>query len=150
MNMGQIGALTGIYPAVWGILQLLTGPLSDRIGRKALIVAGMFVQALAQVWIFLQKSFAPFAMGAALLGIGTAMAYPVLLALVSDVAGPDWRGSALGIYRLWRDSGYAVGAVATGIVADHFGATTSVVVVAGLAILSGGFAAARLSKQKSV
>ena len=137
MGIGQVGVLTAIYPAVWGILQLLTGPLSDRIGRKTLIMSGMWVQAAALAAIAFQGQFFSFAAGAALLGAGTAMVYPVLLAVVSDAAEPAWRGSALGIYRFWRDSGYAVGALTTGIIADNFGIKASILAVALLAFLSG-------------
>lgn len=144
MGIGQVGALTAIYPAVWGILQLLTGPLSDRVGRKTLIMWGMWVQAAALVAISFQDQFWSFAAGAALLGAGTAMAYPVLLAVVSDIAEPAWRGSALGIYRFWRDSGYAVGALTTGIIADNFGLEASILVVAGIAFVSGLIVMTRL------
>ena len=146
MGIGQVGALTAIYPAVWGILQLLTGPLSDRVGRKTLIMWGMWVQAAALVAISFQGQFWSFAAGAALLGAGTAMAYPVLLAVVSDVAEPAWRGSALGIYRFWRDSGYAVGALTTGIIADNFGIEASIQVVAGIAFASGIIVTVRMRR----
>lgn len=146
MGIGQVGILTAIYPAVWGILQLLTGPLSDRIGRKMLIILGMWVQATALVAISFQGQFWSFAAGAALLGAGTAMVYPVLLAAVSDVAEPAWRGSALGIYRFWRDSGYAVGALTTGIIADNFGIGASILAVAGLAFLSGIIVTVRMPR----
>ena len=103
LSLGDIGTLAAIYPAVWGIAQLFTGAWSDRIGRKGLIVAGMWVQAGAIAIIALAASFAGFALGAALLGLGTAMVYPTLLAAIGDVAHPSWRASAVGVYRLWRD-----------------------------------------------
>jgi len=137
MNLKQIGVLTAIYPAFWGVLQLLTGSLSDRIGRKRLICAGMWVQAAALALISLGHAFWWFAIGAALLGTGTAMVYPVLLAAVSDVADPLWRGTSLGVYRLWRDSGYAVGAMAGGILADFLGMEPAFWLIAGATFGSG-------------
>lgn len=118
---GQIGLLFALYPGVWGVGQLVTGALSDRIGRKHLITAGMTVQAAALALIAATTGFAGWAVGAALLGAGTAMVYPTLLAVIGDVAHPVWRGRAVGIYRVWRDSGYAVGAIFGGIVADLMG-----------------------------
>jgi MFS family permease len=137
MSLKQIGVLTAVYPAVWGILQLATGSLSDRIGRKRLIYTGMWVQAAALAWIASGNGFWWFAAGAALLGLGTAMAYPVLLAAVSDNAEPLWRGSALGVYRFWRDAGYAAGAVAVGIIADTLGMQVAFWLIAGLTLSSG-------------
>ncbi len=137
MNLNQVGILTAMYPAVWGVLQLFTGSLSDRIGRKRLIYAGMWVQAAALAWISLGANFWWFAAGAALLGVGTAMVYPVLLTAVSDVADPLWRGTALGVYRLWRDSGYAIGALAAGLLADFLGMQPSFWLIGFVALCSG-------------
>lgn len=122
----QIGLLFALYPGVWGAGQLVTGALSDRIGRKHLITTGMAVQAAALALIAATDGFAGWAAGAVLLGAGTAMVYPTLLAVVGDVAHPLWRGRAVGIYRVWRDSGYAVGAVLGGIVADLMGLQAAV------------------------
>lgn len=137
MNFTQIGWLAAIYPAVWGIGQLFTGALSDRIGRKGLIVAGMWLQSAGIGLIALSSGFIGFAAGAVVLGVGTAMVYPTLLAAIGDVAHPTWRASAVGIYRLWRDLGYAVGAVIAGVVADQLGISAAMLVIAALTFGSG-------------
>ena len=144
LDLRQIGILGFTYPAVWGILQLWTGALSDRWGRKRLIALGMMVQGVALVGIALVRGFGPWAAGSALLGVGTAMVYPALLASIGDVAHPRWRGSAVGVYRLWRDSGYAVGALLAGALSDLFGMTWAIGVVAVLTLLSGGLVAWRM------
>jgi MFS family permease len=135
MNVGQIGILSFTYPAVWALLQLGTGALSDRWGRKGLIAGGMLVQSVALAAIALVRGFWPWVGAAALLGAGTAMVYPTLLAAIGDVAHPRWRGSAIGMYRLWRDSGYAVGALLAGALADLFGMMWA---IAGVALLTFG------------
>jgi MFS family permease len=142
--VAQIGILSFIYPAVWGVLQLGTGALSDRYGRKGLIAGGMIVQSLALAAIALASGFWAWASAAALLGAGTAMVYPTLLASISDVAHPRWRGSAVGVYRLWRDSGYAIGALVAGVLADIFGMATAIGAVAMLTFLSGLLVAWRM------
>jgi MFS family permease len=144
MSLTEIGTLAAIYPAVWGLAQLATGVSSDRLGRKGLIVAGMWTQAVGIVVIALGASFLAFAAGAALLGLGTAMVYPTLLAAIGDVAAPSWRASSVGVYRLWRDLGYAVGALVAGLVADAFGLTSATLTVAGLTFLSGVVVALRM------
>jgi MFS family permease len=144
LSLERIGWLAAIYPAVWGIGQLFTGALSDRVGRKWLIAGGMWVQAVGIVWIVMSSHFAGFAAGAVLLGAGTAMVYPTLLAAVSDVAHPRWRASSVGVYRLWRDSGFAVGALLAGIVADLLGLTTAIWSVAVLTAASGVVVAIRM------
>lgn len=144
LSLAQIGALAAIYPAVWGLAQLGTGAWSDRVGRKRLIVAGMWTQAAGIVVIALGSSFTVFASGAALLGFGTAMVYPTLLAAIGDVAHPSWRASAVGVYRLWRDMGYAVGALLAGLVADAFGLVAATLTIAGLTFASGLFVAVRM------
>lgn len=150
MSLTQIGTLAAIYPAVWGICQLFTGALSDRIGRKRLIATGMWVQAIGIALITVTKSFGGFTLGVTLLGIGTAMVYPTLLAAIGDVAHPSWRASAVGVYRLWRDLGYAVGALVAGITADLFGLGPAMWVVAGLTALSGLIAALRMNETLNV
>ena len=144
MTLKQIGMLAAIYPAVWGIGQLFTGAWSDRIGRKQLIVWGMWIQAGGIALTASSPRFQGFAAGGILLGIGTAMVYPTLLATIGDVAHPSWRASAVGVYRLWRDLGYAVGALLAGITADLFGLAPALWLVAGLTVLSGLIAAARM------
>lgn len=145
LDLAQVGALAALYPAVWGVLQLATGALSDRLGRKRLIVAGLWLQAAAIGGIALSETFAAFAWASALLGAGTAMVYPTLLAAVGDVARPSWRASAVGVYRFWRDLGYAVGAVLAGLTADAFGMPTALATVAALTFLSGLAVAVRMT-----
>jgi MFS family permease len=129
---------------VWGVGQLVTGALSDRIGRKHLITAGMSTQAAALVLIALGEGFGGWALGTMLLGAGTAMVYPTLLAVVGDVAHPAWRGRAVGVYRVWRDLGYAVGAVLGGIVADLMGLHAAVWAAAGISAVSALVVAVRM------
>ncbi|WP_034721128.1 MULTISPECIES: MFS transporter [Actinomycetes] len=144
LPVDQIGLLFAIYPAVWGAGQLFTGGLSDRIGRKHLITGGMFVQAVALALIALGDSFAMWAAGTAILGAGTAMVYPTLLAVIGDVAHPAWRGRAVGVYRVWRDLGYAVGAIAGGIVADLMGLNAAVWAAAAVSVVSATGVAVRM------
>jgi MFS family permease len=144
MSLAQIGTLAAIYPAVWGLGQLFTGAWSDRVGRKRLIVAGMWTQAAGIVVIALGSSYAVFATGAVLLGLGTAMVYPTLLAAIGDVAHPSWRASSVGVYRLWRDMGYAVGALLAGVVADAFGLSAATLTIAALTFVSGVVVALRM------
>lgn len=144
LGLNLIGVLVFVYPASWGVLQLVTGALSDRIGRKPLIVSGMLLQALALIGVAVGNSFWPWLVALVLLGAGTAMVYPTLLAAISDVAHPSWRGSAIGIYRFWRDSGYVVGALLAGILADQFGIQAAIAGVAALTLGSGILAQARM------
>ncbi|TVR66936.1 MAG: MFS transporter [Gemmatimonadales bacterium] len=144
LTVSQIGILTFIYPALWGILQLWTGGLSDRIGRKPLIVGGMVLQGLALFVVAAGDEFWIWFAGSALLGAGTALVYPTLLASVADVAHPAWRGSAVGVYRLWRDSGYAFGAIVAGLLADMLGIAPAVLAGGLLALLSAGVAWVRM------
>lgn len=146
MTLAQIGILAAIYPAVWGASQILTGALSDRIGRKWLIVWGMWLQAAGIAVTALTADFRGFGLGAVLLGIGTAMVYPTLLATIGDVAHPAWRASAVGVYRLWRDLGYAVGALLAGLTADLFGLASALWLVAVLTLLSGMIVAVRMNE----
>ncbi|MPZ73990.1 MAG: MFS transporter [Nitriliruptorales bacterium] len=136
LDLATVGLLTAVAPAVWGIGQLGTGALSDRIGRKWLIAAGQLTQAAGLLLIAAGETFAVWAAGSAMLGAGTAMAYPTLIAAVGDVAHPAWRGAAIGVYRLWRDIGFAVGAVVAGALADLYSVATAVVVVAAVTAAS--------------
>lgn len=144
LSLAEIGTLAALYPAVWGLGQLVTGAASDRLGRKGLIVGGMWIQALGIVAIALGSSFGLFATGAVLLGLGTAMVYPTLLAAIGDVAHPSWRASAVGVYRLWRDMGYAIGALLAGLIADTFGLSTATLTIAALTFTSGVVVALRM------
>ncbi|MBA3396793.1 MAG: MFS transporter [Deltaproteobacteria bacterium] len=144
MSVDRIGALAAIYPAVWGLAQLGTGALSDRLGRKWMIVGGMWMQAGAIALVVSSISFWAFAVGQALLGLGTALVYPTLLAALGDVAHPSWRASAVGVYRLWRDLGYAIGALLAGLVADFVGAPAAIWLVAGITAVSGIVVAVRM------
>ena len=146
MSLERMAALAAIYPATWGLAQLGTGALSDHIGRKWLIVTGMWTQAGGIVLIAVSGTFLGFATGAVLLGVGTAMVYPTLLAAIGDVASPSWRASAIGVYRFWRDLGYAIGAVIAGLTADLFGLSGALSIVAGLTFVSGLIAAARMQE----
>jgi MFS family permease len=144
LSLGQIGVLAALYPAVWGLGQLVTGALSDRTGRKPLITAGMLLQAGALALVAATHTFVLWALAAVLLGAGTAMVYPTLLAAVGDVAHPAWRARAVGVYRLWRDGGFAIGALAAGLLADAFGITTAIWAIAALTAASGLIVAARM------
>lgn len=146
MSLEQVGVLAAVYPATWGIAQLVTGAWSDRVGRKWLIASGMWVQSVGIGLVIVAASFAGFALGAALLGIGTAMVYPTLLAAIGDVAAPSWRASSVGVYRLWRDLGYAVGAVIAGLCADALGLSAAMWIVAALTFLSGTMVAIRMTE----
>ncbi|MDX8048447.1 MFS transporter, partial [Lentzea sp. BCCO 10_0798] len=141
--------LAAVYPAVWGLGQLVTGPLSDRWGRKHLITAGMLLQAAALALVAVADTFTVWLVAAVLLGAGTAMVYPTLLATIGDVAHPAWRARAVGVYRLWRDGGFAVGALLGGIVADLWGLRAAVWVVAVLTALSGIVVAVRMYETHS-
>jgi MFS family permease len=133
----QVGLLAAIYPGVWGLTQLGTGALSDRLGRKGMIVGGMWMQACGIVLVLLGAGFPIWAAAMAVLGLGTALVYPTLLAAISDVAHPDWRASAVGVYRLWRDGGYAVGALIAGVIADLLGVSWAIGSIAALTFFSG-------------
>jgi MFS family permease len=146
MDFATVGLLVAIYPATWGIGQLVTGALSDRIGRKWLIVCGMWIQGAGIAVVTMSVAFQGFASGAVLLGVGTAMVYPTLLAVIGDVAHPDWRATSVGVYRLWRDAGYVAGALVAGFAADEFGLPVAMQIVAALTFLSGVVVAARMSE----
>jgi MFS family permease len=144
LTLGKTGIVVALYPAVWGLGQLATGALSDRWGRKTLITAGMLLQAAALAFTAGSDTFANWAIASAILGAGTAMVYPTLLASIRDVAHPSWRARAVGVYRLWRDLGFAVGALLTGILADAFGIREAVWAVAALTAASGLLVARRM------
>ncbi len=149
LSLFQIGWLAAIYPAVWSAGQLLTGVISDRTGRKWLIASGMWVQAAGIVTVAISKFFWGFVSGAVLLGVGTAMVYPTLLAAIGDVAHPAWRAGAVGVYRLWRDLGYAIGALLAGITADAVGIDPAVGLIAALTFASGVLVAVRMRETRS-
>jgi MFS family permease len=148
LGLAEIGLLTALYPAVWGVAQLGTGALSDRIGRKGLVAAGMAVQAGGIAVLATGESVPAFALGQTLLGLGTAMVYPTILAAIGDVAHPTWRASAMGTYRLWRDLGYAIGALLSGLVADQFGVPAALWLVAALTLTSGGLVSVRMRETR--
>ncbi len=137
LGVATIGLLKAIYPVVWGVTQVFFGPLSDRLGRKGLIAAGMMVQAVGIWQTVLWPTYTSWLMAAVLQGLGTAMVYPTLLAAISDVAPPQWRATAMGVYRLWRDLGYAIGALLSGLIADALGMSAAIHVVAVLTFASG-------------
>jgi MFS family permease len=143
-SLRAIGVLSALYPGVWCIAQLFTGAWSDRVGRKPLIVAGMVLQGFALALVAATAGFAPWAVGSVLIGLGTALVYPTLIAAVGDIAHPTWRATAVGVYRLWRDSGYVIGALLGGVVADVFDLRAAVMVVAGLSVVSGLIVAIRM------
>lgn len=147
MNLEQIAVLTAAYPAVWGVGQLFTGALSDRVGRKGLIAWGMWIQAIGIAMIAAMNSFYGFLAGSVLLGLGTAMVYPTLLAGIGDVAHPSWRASAVGVYRLWRDLGYAFGALLAGGIADVFNVSAALSSIAALTFFSGTVVALRMTEK---
>jgi MFS family permease len=149
LSLASIGVLVGLYPLVWGAGQLVTGALSDRIGRKWLIAGGLMFQAISLAVIAAGQSFGVWAIGAVGLGLGTAMAYPTLLAAVGDVAHPDWRASAVGVYRLWRDTGFVVGALLSGAVADLFGLLAAIWVVALVTAVGAGVVTLRMYETRA-
>ncbi len=148
LGVERIGILKAIYPASWGILQVATGPLSDRFGRKGLIVAGMWVQSAGLFLTAATRAFEWWLLGSLLLGIGTAMVYPSLIAAVSDASHPSWRARSLSVYRFWRDLGYAIGALSAGLIADFFGLSWAITSIAALTFLSGAVAALLLEKPR--
>jgi MFS family permease len=137
LGVERIGILKAVYPATWGILQVATGPLSDRWGRKGLIVGGMWVQSAGLFLTALVHSFEWWLLGSLLLGLGTAMVYPSLIAAVSDASHPTWRARSLSVYRFWRDLGYAIGALSAGLIADWFGLAWAISSIAALTFISG-------------
>jgi MFS family permease len=141
LDVERIGILKSIYPAVWGIGQTMTGPMSDKWGRKGLIVFGMWVQAAGLFLTALTTNYGWWIVASVLLGVGTAMVYPSLIAAVSDAAHPSWRARALSVYRFWRDLGYAIGALSAGLIADWFGYAAAIIVIGAVTFVSGAVAA---------
>jgi len=141
LSLPSISMLSAIYPAVWGFTQLGTGALSDLWGRKTFIVAGMMLQSAAILSVALFAGYAVWLVAAVALGVGTGMVYPALLAAVGDVADANWRASAVGVYRLWRDLGYVAGAILSGLIADAAGVGWAIAAVGILTGLSGVLAA---------
>jgi MFS family permease len=148
LGVEGIGVLKAVYPAVWGVLQTATGPLSDRWGRKGLIVAGMWTQAVGLFLTAATRSFGWWLMASVLLGVGTAMVYPTLIASVSDASHPAWRARSLSVYRFWRDLGYAIGALSAGILTDMFGAPWAIAAVGALTFASGVVTAVAMREAK--
>jgi MFS family permease len=144
LGVERIGILKALYPASWGLLQVATGPLSDRWGRKGLIVWGMWVQAVGLIVTGSTSHFGWWILGSLLLGIGTAMVYPSLIAAVSDASHPGWRARSLSVYRFWRDLGYAIGALSAGLIADFFGFSAAILATGGLTLVSGLIVAAAM------
>jgi len=148
LSVQRIGVLKAVYPLIWGMLQVITGPLSDRWGRKGLIVAGMWVQALGLFVTAASVDFRVWLVGSALLGIGTAMVYPSLIAAVSDASHPSWRARSLSVYRFWRDLGYAIGALSAGLIADRFGFAAAIVAIGVLTFFSGAVVAFAMREEE--
>ncbi len=149
VGVERIGILKAVYPVVWGMGQIVTGPLSDRWGRKGLIVAGMWVQAAGLFLTAATGQFAWWLLASVLLGVGTAMVYPSLIAAVSDASDPVWRARSLSVYRFWRDLGYAIGALSAGLIADRFGFVAAIGAIGGLTFLSGVIVAAVMREHKT-
>jgi MFS family permease len=137
LGITDIGFLKALHPGIWGVLQLLTGTLSDKVGRKILIYPGMIIQGIG-IWVVLYTNFfVGWVVGMSLIGMGTALVYPTLLAAISDVAHPKWRATSLGVCRFWRDLGFVFGAVGVGYLADLFGFNIAMQCVALVAVGSG-------------
>jgi len=137
LAIARIGVVKAVYPLTWGMLQVATGPLSDRLGRRGLIGGGMIVQSVG-IWLtVLVPSYDAWLVGAVLQGAGTAMVYPTLLAAIADHAQPSWRASSLGVYRFWRDLGYAIGALVSGFIADAVSVAAAIHFVAAVTLVSG-------------
>jgi len=150
LSVAETGIVVALYPAAWGFFQLFTGVLSDKVGRKKLIVYGMWTQAAALWFILMVDSFSMWITGAIILGLGTAMVYPTLQAAIGDVVAPTWRASSMGVYRFWRDSGYAFGALFAGVIADLISVTWAIGLVALLPFIAGMIARLRLDETLKV
>ena len=150
LGVERIGILKAVYPAVWGILQTITGPLSDRLGRIGLIVTGMWVQAAGLFMTAATHWFGWWLIASVLLGLGTAMVYPTLIAAVSDASHPSWRARSLSVYRFWRDLGYAIGALSAGIIADLFGAAWAIAAIGAFTFGSGVIVAVAMRERSHI
>jgi len=148
LGLERIGLLKAVYPITQGLLQVATGQLSDRWGRKGLIVAGMWVQAGGLFLTAATRDFWWWLAGSLLLGLGTAMVYPSLVAAVSDASHPTWRARSLSVYRFWRDLGYAIGALAAGLIADFFGLASAIATIAVVTFLSGAVVALAMKERR--
>lgn len=149
-SVNEIGFLKALHPGIWGVLQLVTGSLSDRIGRKILIYPGMIVQAIGVWTVLFSNSLFGWITGMSLLGIGTALVYPTLLAAISDIAHPRWRATSLGVYRFWRDLGFVFGAVGIGFIADISSISIAIQFVAWIALASGIFVLIVMRENKRI
>jgi MFS family permease len=145
-NNTNIGIIASIYPTVWGIAQLVTGKLSDITSKKGMLFWGMFLQGIAILFLPLGNTFIQLATLSALLGLGTALVYPTFLSTIADATSPEQRAESIGTFRLWRDLGYAVGAVISGISADLFGIHTAIVLIGIITILSASIIKIRMPK----
>ncbi len=146
LSVSEIGVLVAVYPASWGFFQLFTGALSDKLGRKWFITSGMMLQALSLWMVLFVDQYSMWIVAAVLLGMGTAMVYPTLQASISDIAQPEWRASSLGVYRFWRDSGYAFGALFAGLITDMLDVNWAIGMVAILPFVAGLLSAVRLKE----
>jgi MFS family permease len=146
LSVERIGVLKAVYPAVWGVMQTATGPLSDRWGRKGLIVAGMWTQAAGLFLTAATSSFGWWLVASVAMGLGTAMVYPTLIASVSDASHPSWRARSLSVYRFWRDLGYAIGALSAGLLTDMFGAAVAIAAIGALTFASGAVTAVAMKE----
>lgn len=135
-DLNEIGIIVAIYPAIWGIGQLFTGSLADKFCKKNLLFWGMLLQGVALVAMLWANTFGLFAALSSVLGIGTAIVYPTFLAAVSDYTHPQERPKSIGIFRLWRDLGYAIGAILTGLIADKYGLSAPILLIGLLTVLS--------------
>src|SRR3990167_783145 len=143
-SIGDIGIITATYPAVWGIGQLFTGKMSDHFRKKSMLFWGMLLQGVALLFFVFANSFSHYIILSCVLGWGTAMVYPTFLATIAENTHPIDRAKSIGVFRLWRDLGYAIGAILTGIIADTFGINASIIVIGVLTVFSSVVIARRM------
>ena len=146
-NIKQIGTIVAVYPMVWGLGQLFTGKLADKLSKKNMLFWGMLIQGIALFLMTFAQTYLHFIVLSIVLGIGTATVYPTFLAGIADYANPIQRAKSIGVFRLWRDLGYAIGAIITGIVADSFGIITAVNLIAILTVISAFIILFRMTKK---